>query len=118
MAVIKINRGTTRTMAFEYRRDGEPRSLVGATLRFTVKATEWDSDADDSTALIRKDITEHTDAAAGESEIILTPADTDVTPGKYYWDIRVEESTGEIYKVAEGRLKVDGSPTNRNNLAS
>lgn len=113
MASIKVDRGASYTMAFEYQRDGLARTLVDATVRFTVKPTEWDTDDDDSSATIVKNVTSHTDAAAGESEITLSPTDTYITPGDYFWDIRVEESGGEIYKVAEGKFKVDGSPTNR-----
>lgn len=42
MAQLKINRGTTYTINFAYQRNGTAATLVGATVRFTMK-TEEDS---------------------------------------------------------------------------
>ncbi len=112
MANLKVNRGTTYTIAFQYQRNGVNTTLVGATVRFTVKSLEFDADADDSDAIILKNVT--TGNASGEATITINPVDTTlVTPQKYYYDIKVEQADGEIYKVDEGRLTLDGSPTNR-----
>lgn len=113
MAKLKVNRGTTYSITFNYQKDGVAASLSGATVRFTVKEDEYDSDALDATALIRKNVTSHTDAGGGQTTITLTPTDTFITPGNYYWDIKVQEIDGTVYKTAEGRFEVDGSPTNR-----
>ena len=112
-SLLKVNKGTTYTITYNHLENGEPKSLVGATVRFTVKDVEWDLQGDDSTAVIQKDITTHLDAAAGITTIELSPTDTDITPDKYYYDIKVEDASGEIFKMVEGRLKLDGSPTNR-----
>lgn len=112
MAQLKINRGTTYTINYVYQRNSVATSLVGATVRFTVKSTEYDTDATDATAVISKNITDGT--VDGEAEIIIEPVDTaTLTPGKYFYDIKVETSTGEIYKTDEGTIKLDASPTNR-----
>lgn len=112
MAQLRINRGTTYTIGLVYERGGVATSLVGATVRFTVKTAEWDTNMLDTDASILKNITDGT--AEGEATITIDPEDTaELTPGKYYYDIKVEQSNGEIYKVDEGTIKLDGSPTNR-----
>lgn len=112
MANLKINRGTTYVITFNYQKDGVAETLVGATVRFTVKTAEYSTDATDSDATIVKNIT--TGDSAGVATITIDPADTaTLTPGKYYYDIKVEEAGGDIYKTDEGTIKLDASPTNR-----
>lgn len=112
MANLKINRGTTYVITFSYQKDGVAETLVGATVRFTVKTAEYSTDATDSDATIVKNIT--TGDSAGVATITIDPADTaTLTPGKYYYDIKVEEAGGDIYKTDEGTIKLDASPTNR-----
>lgn len=114
MAKLKINRGTTYTIDVEYLKSGVATSLVGATVRFTVKDAEYDTSTDDSTGLIVKNITDGT--VDGVAEITLDPADTaELEPGKYFYDIKVDEFSdgATVYKVDEGTIKLDGSPTNR-----
>lgn len=114
MGKFIVDRGTTFTIDVAYTDNGVPASLVGATVRFTVKSTEYDATADDSTAVITKDITSHTDAPNGLSAVIIDPVDTaTLEPGKYFYDVKVAEAGGAVYKVDEGTLKLDGSPTNR-----
>lgn len=112
MAKLAINRGTTYTINVQYQKNGVATTLVGATVRFTMKSNEYDTSETDATALVQKDVTSGT--SAGEATIELAPADTaTITPGKYYYDIKVEEAGGDIYKIAEGTIVLDGSPTNR-----
>lgn len=112
MAKLKINRGTTYTIGFQYNKNGEGASLVGCTVRFTIKDVEWDTNTTDATAEVVKNIT--TGDANGAATITLDPVDTaTMTPGKYYYDIKVQEVGGQIYKVDEGTITLDGSPTNR-----
>ena len=112
MATLKINRGTTYTIGVLYKRNGAAETLIGATVRFTVKTTEWDANTTDSDAVVLKNITDGT--AAGTATITIAPADTaTLTPDNYFYDIKVEQADGEIYKIDEGKIKLDGSPTNR-----
>lgn len=112
MANIKINRGTTYTIGVIYKRNGVVETLVGATVRFTMKTVEWDTDVDDTSAFIVKNVTNGT--AQGEATITINPEDTaTITPDKYYYDIKVEQADNKIYKIDEGRVTLDGSPTNR-----
>jgi hypothetical protein len=113
MANLKVNRGTTYTITYNHKVDGVATTLIGATVRFTMKSTEFDTDADDSDALIVKNIT--SGDANGVATITLTPTDTYQTPGKYFYDIKVDVNSNgvTIYKMDEGKIILDGSPTNR-----
>lgn len=114
MASLKINRGTLYTRSGTVSIDNELTDLSSATIRFTMKTTEFDEDADDSTAVVQKDVDNGN--SEGAYSIILAPSDTsELEPGKYFYDIKVDlESDGEqVYKIDEGTIKLDGSPTNR-----
>lgn len=112
MSQLKIDRGTTYTLSVNYQRNGEAATLVGATVRFTMKTTEYDDDTDDSDASLVKNVTDGT--ADGTAAITIDPDDTaTLTPGKYFYDIKVEDADGNVYKIEEGTIKLDGSPTNR-----
>lgn len=111
-ASLKIDRGTTFTIGFQYKRNGVNSTLVGHTVRFTVKSEEFDQNVSDTDAIILKNVT--TGNSSGYAEIVINPADTTLTtPDKYYYDIKVKTPTGEIFKVVEDRFTIDGSPTNR-----
>lgn len=115
---LKVNRGTTHKLDLEYNEDGAAASLSGCTIFFTVKTTEYDTDDTDAAALIKKTKTTFLETGdnptAGVAVIVINPTDTqDITPGNYWYDLKVKKSTGEIYKIVEGRFKLDGSPTNR-----
>jgi hypothetical protein len=111
---LKIDRGTLFTFTYTYKKSGVPTSLVGATVRFTMKASEFSANTTDSDALIIKDVTDG--ASDGTCQFAITPTDTaTITKGTYNYDIKVDElSDGTIvYKTVEGKIKLDASPTNR-----
>jgi len=114
MANLKITRGTTFVITVNYEKDGVPTSLVGATVRFTMKTDEWDTDLDDSEASLLKNITDGD--ADGVATITIDPSDTaTLEPNDYRYDIKVDEASDgvTVYKIDEGKIKLDGSPTNR-----
>lgn len=86
--------------------------LTGATVYFTVK-TAADNDATDSTAPIKKDITSHTDAVNGATEIVLTPTDTDIAVGKYKYDIKLKKADGSQVTTQVGDFIVKEVMSNR-----
>lgn len=106
-----------RTYPMKYRHtdsDGNPVSLVGATVYFTVKTEQWNDDTTDASALIKKTITSHTNAAQGITDWTLTDVDMHVDPDNYYYDIIVEYAGQSQPPSLYGRFKVIGTPTNRN----
>lgn len=114
MSRFKVNRGTTWSITYTYRVDGVATSLVGSTVRFTMKSVEWDTDTADTTAAVKKNVT--SGSAAGVATITLSPSDTaTLTPGEYTYDIKVDVGSlgTTVYKTDEGKITLDGSPTNR-----
>ena len=112
MARLAVNRGTTYTINVLYQRNGVATTLVGATVRFTMKSSEFSSNSTDADASVLKNVTNG--LADGTATITINPADTAaLVPGKYYYDIKVQDNTGAIYKLDEGQITLDGSPTNR-----
>lgn len=114
MANLKINRGTSYSITGTFSLDGVLTSLVGSTVRFTMKTVEYDTDTADSSAVVLKNITSGT--SGGSYTITLNPADTaTLTPGKYFYDIKVDRTSDgvTVYKLDEGTVTLDGSPTNR-----
>lgn len=112
MAKLLINRGTNYDRTINYAVDGVATTLVGATVRFTMKSAEYDADTADTSGLIVKNIT--TGTSAGVAVISIIPTDTaTLTPGPYFYDIKVQNVAGKIYKIDEGTIILDGSPTNR-----
>ncbi len=114
MSTIKISRGTTYSIDLYYKKNDVAASLENATVRFTMKPVEYDDNFDDTTALLKKNIIAHTDALNGHTTVTINPEDTYMLePDKYNFDIKVEEQSGVIYKLCEGNILLDGSPTNR-----
>lgn len=106
-----------RTYPFTYNHTdtaGAAVSLTGATVYFTVKSVWWDSSAADTTALIQKTITSHTDPDAGVTEWTINDSDTDIAPGRYYYDVVVEFDGKSQPPSLYGKFTVTGTPTNRN----
>lgn len=112
MNKITVNRGTTYAITGTYTDSDGNTDITGATVRFTVKSGKWSADEADSDALITA-TGSLTNATAGQYTIDLSNSDTEVTPGKYYYDIKIELQDGSIYRLDFGRFIVSGSPTNR-----
>lgn len=108
---MNIIKGTDATLNVNFTEDNEPVNITGYTLFFTIKK-ECDINKDDTYALIKKDITEHTDAEQGKSQIILTNEDTNIPAGNYYWDIRLKKE-GVITQTKRDRIEITEGITKR-----
>ena len=89
---IKQRNDVSRDLNFTDK-DGNPIDLTGATVYFTVKSA-YDTDNTDSTALIQKNITSHTNPTAGQTVLNLSETDTDVAAGKYLFDFKLKTAIG------------------------
>lgn len=107
-----VYRGITYTISGNYQEDGVATDITGSAIRFTVKEDEWDTDADDSDALIFKSGS-IVSASGGTYAISLSDIDTYLTPGSYYWDIKIELASGTIHRLEGGIFILKGTPTNR-----
>jgi hypothetical protein len=80
--------------------DGEPINLTGCTVFFTVKRNLQEPD---SRALIRVDVSSHTDPVNGVTSIPLTASQCDLV-GDFNYDVKVKYSTGTIESVMKDTI--------------
>lgn len=73
--------------------DGNAVDLTGGTLFFTVKNTIDDVDDD---ALISKEITTFSAPTTGVATVTLTPTETDLPAGNYFYDVQFKSSGNVI----------------------
>lgn len=110
-SVLTVNRGTTFAITSIYNKNGTP-STDGQSLLFTVKADE--SDLDDADASHLGGLLKNVTMSGATNVITINPVDTqDIPPGKYWYDLKVIETAGPIYRVDKGRFIISASPTNR-----
>lgn len=105
---IDIIRGDTVSIDFTI----EGVDLTDATVFFTAKPA-LTNDADDSSAVIAVEVTDHIDPTGGVTAIPLSADDTDVTPGEYYYDIQVKKADGTIVSIPARKLEVFADVTRR-----
>jgi hypothetical protein len=89
--------------------DGTAYDLTGATLFLTVKNALTDAD---SAAVIRKEVTTHDDATAGESHFDLLTTDN-ATNGRRFYDVQLKDSAAKIYTLFGGLWQVTQDVTTR-----
>jgi len=101
---LEIKRGDSKSWTLYFKNeDGSAINISGFTIYFTTKSKLEDSDDD---AIIKKDITEHQDAANGITKLMLTPDDTAQTPGNYIFDLQIKSNLAEITTILEGTLTI------------
>lgn len=79
------------------------------TIRFTVKE---DEDDDQVNAVIALSVTNHDDAANGETSIFVPKADTDGLSGTYVWDIEAEKPDGSVKTLGKDTIHFKKDVTN------
>lgn len=110
MAKLTIIQGTTREIEIELVQEELPVDLTGSTVFFTAKKRYEDPD---DNAIIQLDVTDHSDPANGKTILTLTPELTNVKPGKYLYDIKVEFADGSILAVTADALEITSIITQR-----
>lgn len=113
MGKLTYSRNTTYGIQHTYQKNGV-NSTDGVTLFFTVKATQNDSDAGDSTAIISKTIA----MSGAVTSFTIDPPDVadTVNPGKYFYDFKVKEAGTSplvIHQCDSGTFILEAEPTNR-----
>jgi hypothetical protein len=89
--------------------DGTAYDLTGCTLFLTVKNALTDAD---SAAVIRKEVTSHDDATAGESHFEIATTDN-ATAGVRFYDVQLKDSTNKIFTLFGGVWRVVADVTAR-----
>jgi len=79
--------------------------ITGYTIYMTVKALANISSPDTS-AIIQKIVTSHTDPTHGITHIALDSADTNVTAGEYFYDIQMKSPTGAVSSCVQGQFEI------------
>lgn len=88
-----------------------PDGLTANTALFTVKTDQYDDDASDTDAIVKKTI-------SGVGNVFTTSIDPSdiadsVDPGTYYYSIHIVLSDGTIAPFADGKFYLKADPTNR-----
>jgi len=109
---LRLFRGDDYTISLEFTEGGVAKDITDWTIYFTLKKNLDDSDDD---AVLKKDVTEHSDPTHGKTEIVLTNSDTDALAGVYDYDIQYKDnSTPAIVKtVITGKMTVEKDVTRR-----
>jgi len=93
-------RGDSKTINVSFKDAlGAAINITGWTVFFTAKTSKSDLDA---ASAVKKDVTAHTNAAGGITDIVLTAADTANVSGNYFYDIQAKKSDGTIVTVIDG----------------
>ena len=98
---LTITQGDEKAYNLTFSTAGVAQNITGATVKMTVRRTRNNGEA-----LISKVVTEHTDPTEGKTTITLSPTDTAIDLGAYYYDIQI--SGGGIGKktVMKGELVI------------
>lgn len=113
---IEIYRGVSYPVTYNHKdAAGASVPLTGKRLYFTVKLAAYDTSTDDSTAVIKKTITTHTNAALGITDFVLTDVDTYIEPGKYFYTFLIEDiaTNNTEPPTVLGTLTIKPQQTNR-----
>jgi Tfp pilus assembly protein PilV len=98
-----IYKGTSKTYLITYKVNGVVANITGFTFYFSVKKMESQPN---SSALISKTITTHSDPTNGQTQIILSPTDTNIPTGVYIYDIIVLDTSNNRYRVDGGKFTI------------
>ena len=94
--------------------DGEIIDLTDGVVFFTVKKNVTDADDD---AILQKEIDYFEHPATGVCTFSLTPTDTDILPGDYYFDIQLKNKSNRISSSAVGKFIVKQDITVRTDFS-
>jgi hypothetical protein len=95
---MTIVRGDTKNFTVTVKdSDGDPFDLTSYTMVMTVK-TDVDQLDDDATFQSTATITS---PETGVGTFKLLPSETDVTPGKYIYDIQISDGTTNVYTIVQ-----------------
>ena len=110
--MIKLIRGDSRDIGVTFiDKDGDAINLTNGTVFFTVSKIQNPQNDDD--ALITKDVTSHDEPETGRTVIELTPEDTDINPGSFWYDVQLVDVEGNVLSSEKNRLEIISDITRR-----
>lgn len=104
MTAITRYRGDTKPFKFVRTVDGEVVDITDRTYKLTVSSLQNPSAAEAVGAQIFQVNGVITDAAAGEFEFRPTAEQTDVDPGKYYFDVEETDEDDYIETIEKDKM--------------
>lgn len=104
--LIQLIRGDDTTLTITFTDEtGTAIDLTGKTVYFTVKKDSDLSKSDDTSAIIKKTITAHSDPILGKTVVTLSNTDTNQAIGFYWWDLQIL-SSGKKASSLKGQLEI------------
>lgn len=108
---LEVTRGDDKPLTLTFTDiNGTPINITGYTVFFTVKK---DYALADAQANISKTVTSHTNPTSGATTVNLTHDDTDITPGNYYYDVQVKDTSNKITTILVDDFIVQPDVTRR-----
>lgn len=109
--INNVIRGDTRTVNLTFLdTDGTtPLNLTGGTVYFTVNTSS--DPTDDTSTSIQKSATSFTSATTGQHTFTLTPTDTNIAAGTYWYDAEFVDSTSAKLSSFRGKFIVQSDIT-------
>jgi hypothetical protein len=101
--IITLKRKEAKTIRFTVTSDGVAADVSTATLSFQIKS---DKDGDALVSKADGDF-DKTDAATGVVTVPLSATNLDLTPGKYYGELRTTFSASNIDKSGDITIKIE-----------
>ena len=103
-------RGDSIKIYLVFSLDGVPIDITGWTVYFTVKQNEDDPD---SSAVISKTVTTHTDPTQGKTLIEVSADETYNLLGQYFYDVQSKNTDDEIKTPVFGSILFEKDVTRR-----
>lgn len=109
--ISNVIRGDTRTINLTFlESDGSTAiNLTGGTVYFTVNSSSDPSD--DTSVAFQKTATSFTSPLTGQHTFTLTHANTNITPGVYWYDASFTDAVGNYLSSYRGKFVVQSDIT-------
>lgn len=114
MSTLTVTRGDNATYTLTITDSGGAVDITGYTIYFTVKR-KTDARKDDNEALISKNVTSHTNAVGGITDVVLLNTDTEIDVGSHKFDFQMKSATDAITTLLTGTFRVVDDVTKRTN---
>lgn len=102
---LEVVQRDTKTYRLNFTENDVAVDITGWTVYFTVK--ENFSDTDVNAKISKSVIASGADALAGIVRVSLTSTDTNITYGKYYYDLKVKQSETSLTTMLNGIFQVN-----------
>jgi hypothetical protein len=103
---LTLTQGDEKPYNLTFTGASDPIDITGTTVTMTIKRS-----LSDATATLTKVVTDHTDPVNGKTTITLSPTDTGIATGSYYYDVQIDGGSISKTTVLKGKLVVSWQAT-------